>query len=201
MFDSRLRPLIDPPINRLGAALAARGVSADGVTLAGFATGVCAALAVCLGHFWAAFLLIAVNRLFDGLDGAVARATHLTDRGGYLDIVLDFAFYGLIPLAFAVHDPAHNALAAAVLLASFYLNGAAFLAFAIMAEKRKLTTTAQGRKSLYYVAGLAEGTETIAVFLIMAALPDWFPVVAMAFAALTFASAIARVVAGALNLG
>jgi len=37
------------------------------------------------------------NRVVDGLDGAVARATVATVRGAFLDIVLDFAFYAAFP--------------------------------------------------------------------------------------------------------
>lgn len=200
MFDARIRPLIDPVLTRTGRRLAAAGVTADGLTLAGFGVGMLAAAAIAAGWFAAGFVLIAINRLVDGLDGPVARATGPSDRGGFLDIVLDFSFYGVIPLAFALADPAANALPAAALLAAFYVNGAAFLAFAVMAEKRGLATEAQGKKSLYYVAGLAEGTETVAVFLAMAAFPTWFPVLAYGFAALTAVSATARIVIGAARL-
>ncbi len=82
-------------------------------------------------------MLLLLSRLCDGLDGAVARHTQKTDRGGFLDIVLDFAFYGVIPLGFVVAEPAQNAVAGAVLLFAFYVNGASFLAYAIMAEKRE----------------------------------------------------------------
>ncbi|ODN70488.1 CDP-alcohol phosphatidyltransferase family protein [Methylobrevis pamukkalensis] len=200
MFDARLRPLIDPPLDRIAGRLHRAGISADAVTVAGFALGAGAALAIVFGQFLIAFALIAANRLADGLDGALARCVGATDRGGYLDIVLDFAFYGLVPLAFAVHDPPANALAAGALLTAFYINGAAFLAFAIMAQKRGLTSEAQGKKSLFYVAGLAEGAETVAVFLVMTALPGWFAALACAFAALTALSAAARIVAGATAL-
>jgi len=196
MFDARLRPLIDPPLNSMGRLLAETGVGANAVTLTGFVLGMAAAAAIASGHFLAGFLLIALNRLADGLDGAVARATRKTDLGGYLDITLDFFFYGAIPLAFAIENPEANALAAAALLASFYANGSAFLAFAIMAEKNRLSTTAQGSKSLYYLGGLAEGTETIALFLLMALVPAWFPVLAWLFAAVCFVSAAARVLIG-----
>ena len=196
MFDARLRLLIDPPLNRLGQSLAGTGLKANSVTLAGFAIGMAAAIAIATGHALIGFFLIALNRFADGLDGAVARATTKTDLGGYLDITLDFFFYSAIPLAFALQDPASNALAAAALLASFYANGSAFLAFAIMAEKNKLTSDAQGAKSLYYIGGLAEGTETIALFLLMALVPDWFPLLAYGFAAICFVSAGARVLIG-----
>ncbi|GAB2185415.1 CDP-alcohol phosphatidyltransferase family protein [Roseibium sp. LAB1] len=196
MFDARLRLLIDPPLNRLGQSLAGTGLKANSVTLAGFVAGMAAAVAIASGHTMAGFFLIALNRFADGLDGALARATTKTDLGGYLDITLDFFFYSAIPLAFAIHDPAGNALPAAALLASFYANGSAFLAFAIMAEKNNLTTDAQGSKSLYYIGGLAEGAETIALFLLMALVPAWFPVLAYGFAAVCFVSAGARVLIG-----
>ncbi len=196
MFDARLRPLIDPPLNRAGAWLADRGVGANVVTLAGFAIGVGAAVSIAAGATLLGFVLVALNRLADGLDGAVSRASAKTDLGGYLDITLDFFFYGAVPLAFAVLDPERNALAAAALLASFYANGSAFLAFAIMAERKGLSTDAQGAKSLYYLSGIAEGTETIALFLLMALLPGLFPVLAWAFAAICFISAAARVLIG-----
>ena len=200
MFDALIRPLIDPHLDRIGRRLAEAGAHADAVTLAGFACGAAAAAAIAFGQVALGAALILVNRLADGLDGAVARARGKSDRGGFLDITLDFAFYGLVPLAFAINDPAANGLAAAAVLASFYLNGAAFLAFAVMAERRGLQTRAQGEKSLYYVAGLAEGTETIAVFLVWCILPGLFAPVAFAFAALTTCSAVARIVAGARAL-
>jgi phosphatidylglycerophosphate synthase len=196
MLDARLRPLIDPPLNRLGHSLAGTGLTANAVTLAGFAAGLAAAIAIATGHFLIGFVLIAVNRFADGLDGALARATRKTDLGGYLDITLDFFFYSAIPLAFAIENPGANALPAAALLASFYANGSAFLAFAIMAEKNSLSTEAQGSKSLYYIGGLAEGAETIALFLLMALLPAWFPVLAWGFAAVCFLSAGARLLIG-----
>lgn len=196
MFDARLRPLINPPLNELGRLVAGIGIGANTVTICGFAMGMGAAVAIACGQFLLGFFLIALNRFADGLDGAVARANHKTDLGGYLDITLDFFFYGSIPLAFALQNPEANALAATALLASFYANGSAFLAFAIMAEKNRLSTTAQGSKSLYYIGGLAEGAETIALFLLMALLPNWFPVLAWGFAAICFLSAGARLLIG-----
>jgi phosphatidylglycerophosphate synthase len=194
MFDGRLRAIIDPPLDAAGRALARRGLSADHVTLAGLALGLACALAVCLRHDLAALALLAASRLFDGLDGAVARATKPSDRGGFLDITCDFAFYGAVPLAFALRDPAANALPAAVLLFAFYVNGASFLAFAVMAAKRGLETTQSGVKSLYFTAGLAEGAETIACFAAMMLWPEWFGVLALAFAALTLVTALSRAI-------
>ncbi|NBN78815.1 CDP-alcohol phosphatidyltransferase family protein [Microvirga tunisiensis] len=192
MFDARIRPLIDPPLDALGRRLAAAGLSANAITVLGLGLGLAAAVAIALDALLVGLVLLLANRLADGLDGAVARATRRTDLGGYLDIVCDFIFYGAIPLAFALRDPDGTALAAAVLLFSFYANGAAFLTFAIMAERRRLQTSRQGLKSLYYLGGLAEGAETIAVFALMCVLPQHVALIAYGFAALCLVSAVAR---------
>lgn len=200
MLDSRMRKLIDPPLNRIGQWLASKHITANDVTLIGFAIGLLAALAIAFQFYVLGLLLLLLSRLADGLDGAVARASAPTDLGGFLDITLDFFFYGAIPMAFAIADPQANALPAAVLLAGFYATGSSFLAFAIMAEKRKITTTARGLKSLYYIGGLAEGTETIAVFVAFCLFPGWFAWIAYAFAAICFVTAANRVVIGWVSL-
>mgnify|MGYP006276433733 CR=1 FL=1 len=192
MFDARLRPLIDPPLDAAGRLVARWGVTADAVTLAGLALGLAAAGAIAAGHpGWGLALLLA-SRLADGLDGAVARATRPSDFGGYLDITSDFFFYGAIPLGFVWLDPAANGAAGAFLLLSFYVNGASFLGFAILAEKRKMRTDARGVKSLYFTGGLLEGAETIAFFVLLCLLPQHFVPMAWAFGALCFVTAASR---------
>ena len=194
MLDGRMRTLIDPVLNRAGASLAGRGVTADAVTLAGLALGLIAALMIGIG-WWGVLALIplALSRVADGLDGAVARASAKTDFGGYLDITCDFLFYGAIPLAFVARDPAANGLAGAFLLTSFYVNGASFLGYAILAEKRGMETRAQGEKSLYFSVGLLEGTETIGFFVVLCLWPGAFVPLALIFGALCFVTATARV--------
>lgn len=192
MLDGRLKRQLDPVLDRIGVTLARSGITANGLTLAGLVIGVAAAAAIVAGQLWLAAALIIASRLCDGLDGAVARATTRTDFGGFLDIVLDFAFYGLIPFAFVVADPAANGLAGGLLILSFYVNGASFLAFAILAEKRGLSTQSHGKKSLYFTTGLAEAGETIAVFLAFCLWPDAFSWIATAFAIICFYTALSR---------
>lgn len=189
MLDAMLRKRIDPPLDRTGRRLAALGIGANAVTLAGLALGLGAAGLAALGAMWGALALLLASRLADGLDGAVARATRPTAFGGYLDISADFLFYGAFPLGFVLHDPDANAVAGAVLLLSFYVNGATFLGFAVLAEKRGLSTTARGRKSLYYSGGLLEGTETILFFVALCLWPGAFPALGLAFAAACFLTA------------
>ena len=167
MFDRQATALIKPAVNWLARRLAGVGVGANALTFAGFGLGVLAALLVVAQWFAAAAALVLLSRLFDALDGAVARQTAPTDRGGFLDITLDFLFYAAMPLAFAVADPAHNALAAAALLAAFMGTGASFLAFAVVAAQRGMASTAYPDKSFFFLGGLTEGGETLAFFVAM----------------------------------
>lgn len=192
MLDAKIRPLIDGPLDRVGVLLANRGIAANEVTLFGLFMGLCAAAMLAAGLPGVLALVpLLIGRLADGLDGAVARANGKTDFGGLLDIVSDFAFYAAIPLAFAVRD-ADFAPAAAFLLAAFYINGASFLGYAVMAEKRGLETKAQGEKSLYYSAGLLEGFETIGFFVVLCLWPGAFIPLAVIFGVLCLFTTAAR---------
>ena len=193
MMDGAARKLIQPGLDRTGIWLAGRGVRADHVTIFACVLGLGAAGLIVFGYMIVALALIIISRICDGLDGAVARASQKTDFGGYLDITLDFVFYGAVPLAFVVYDPAANALAGSALIFSFYVNGASFLAYAIVAEKRGLSTTARGVKSIYFTTGLAEASETFIVFGIFCLWPAWFAPVAWVFAAVCLYTALSRI--------
>lgn len=182
MIDARLAPLQAWLLAKPAALLRRRGISADQITIAGFALGVVSVPVLALGGYSVALVLLALNRVADGLDGAVARASAPTDRGAFLDIALDFAFYALFPLGFALADPARNALPAALLIASFIGTGSSFLAFATVAAKRGKTAADYPSKGIYYLGGLTEGAETIAVFAVMCLFPTAFPALAYVFA-------------------
>ncbi|MGB3388434.1 MAG: CDP-alcohol phosphatidyltransferase family protein [Pseudaminobacter sp.] len=194
MLDGWARKSLDPALDAAGRQLAASGMSANTVTLVAFAIGLAAAAFIAQGWYLTGLVLLLASRLGDGLDGAVARINGKTDLGGYLDIVLDFAFYGAIPIGFVLADPAANAVAGAVLVFSFYVNGASFLAYAIMAEKRGLESEVRGKKSLFFTTGLAEATETLMVFVAFCLFPHWFSAISYGFAALTFYTALSRIV-------
>lgn len=194
MLDGVARKIIDPALNAIAQRASAWNISPNAVTISGFVLGIAAAAMIAWSVSPAATVLVLVlSRLADGLDGAIARAgARASDTGGYLDIVLDFAFYGAVPLAFAMQQPQVNALPAAVLLFSFYVNGASFLAFAAIAARREEDAAPRGRKALVFSVGLAEATETIAVFAAMVFWPHLFPVLAWAFAALCLLTAAQR---------
>ena len=193
MLDAKIRPIIDPILDRQGVALARASIGADMVTAAGLVLGLLSAATIALGAPVLALVPLLLSRLADGLDGAVARATEKTDFGGYLDIAADFLFYGAVPMAFVWLDPAANGAAGAFLLTSFYVNGTTFLGYAIMAERRGMQTASRGAKSLYFTGGLLEGTETIAFFVLICLVPGWFAPAAWAFGALCFVTAGSRV--------
>ena len=196
MLDRSAQALIAPALQSLAAWLVRRGAAADAVSLLGFALGLGGAGLIVAGQSQAALLLLLASRLADGLDGAVARLTQPTDRGAFLDITLDFLFYASVPLAFALADPAANALAAAVLLAAFIGTGSSFLAFSVLAERRGLKSAAFPDKGLYYLGGLTEATETLVCFVLMCLWPAGFAPLALGFAALCGITLLARLHAG-----
>ncbi len=194
MLDRPAVALLRPLVNALARVLARTGMGANRITLLGFAIGLGAALAIALGAFVSGAALILLSRLCDALDGAVARLGQPTDAGGFLDLTLDFLFYASIPLAFALAQPGDNALAAAVLLTAFMGTCSSFLAFAAFAAKRGLASLDWPDKSLYFLGGLTEATETLALFMAMCLWPQHFASLAYGFAllcAITTASRIA----------
>jgi phosphatidylglycerophosphate synthase len=184
MLDRAATRLISPAIQRLARQLVRIGLSANQLTLTGFAIGMLAAALVAVQWYGPAIVAILASRLCDALDGAMARETRVTDAGGFLDIALDFIFYAAIPLGFAIADPARNALAAATLLAAFVGTMASFLAFAVLAAKRGLNNLAYPDKSFYFLGGLTEATETLAFFVAMCLWPQHFAWLAYGFSAM-----------------
>lgn len=192
MFDRTCRRIIDPLLEPMAGVLAAAGVSATALTLTGFVAGLCAAAAAA-GQFWnTAAVLILLNRLCDGLDGMVARKTRITDRGGFLDIVLDIVFYGALPLGFGLSDP-KNMLPAAALLHSFLGTSGSFLAWAAIAAKRGPLDDWGGKKSMEYSAGLMEGSETVLFFLAFCLFPTAFGPLAWTFCGLCWLTTLLRI--------
>jgi phosphatidylglycerophosphate synthase len=191
VLDALARRLIDKPLAAVARPLAAAGIDANAITLVGFALGLCAAAAISQNHYLPGLGLLLANRLADGLDGAVARAKGATDFGGFLDILLDFLVYNALAVGFALAEPA-NLVPALFLLLSFVGTGTSFLAYAILAAKRGLAHERQGRKSFYYLGGLAEGSETLLFFALACLLPQHFPLLAWVFAALCLLTTLGR---------
>lgn len=197
MLDRFITPVIKPMLKPLVLLLDKKQVQPDQLTLVGFIVGMMAVPFLALQLWYAALFFIVLNRVLDGLDGALARhQNHTTPSGGYLDICLDFLFYAAIPLGFALANPNENALAAAVLLTVFIGTGSSFLAFAIPAEKLNLPRPQFAHKSFYFLNGLTEGTETIAFFVAFCLWPTYFPELAYTFAFLGAITIFTRIHGG-----
>jgi phosphatidylglycerophosphate synthase len=194
MLDPLLRRLIDPPLGRVGAWLARRGLTANQATTGGLVLGLTAVPLLAAGFYGTALIVVLLNRLLDGIDGAIARQGQVTPFGGYLDIVCDIVFYAAVPLGFAL-AASGNAVWATLLLASFMCTGASFLGRAIMAAQRQENDDgARGRKSFFHSAGLVEGTETVVAFALFCIFPSSFPWLAGILALLCFWTAAQRVI-------
>jgi phosphatidylglycerophosphate synthase len=192
MIDAALQPLLRRVLLSPARWLVDRGITADQVTVVGFALGILVIPALSLKAFNLALALLVLNRVADGLDGVVARLTTPSDRGAFLDSVLDSMFYALFVLGFALASPLENGLPAAILITAFIGTGSSFLAFAAIAAKRGLTAVNYSAKGIYYLGGLTEGTETISVFVAMCLFPNTFPTLAYGYAAACTLTTILR---------
>ena len=196
MFDQTINRILQRPLKRLASRFIALGLRADHLTWAGFLIGITAVPLIALDLSRWAIISILVNRLADGLDGAMARLTRPTERGAFLDVSLDFLFYASIPLSFVLTNAPANGLAGALLIYCFIGTGCTFLAFAALAAKSGVNSAAYPEKGIYYLGGLTESTETIIVFILMCLWPQNFVVLAYCFAALCALTTVTRICAG-----
>ncbi len=196
MLDRYAIKIIRWPINTTAKLVHKTGIKADQVTLFGFMLGLMSFPALALQEYNIALVFILLNRILDAVDGAVARIQGITDSGGFLDITLDFLFYSLVPFGFVVAEPSANAVAGAFLIFAFIGTGSSFLAFAIMASKQKIENPVYKHKSLYYMGGLTEGTETILCFILLCLFPSSFTTIAYIFATLCWITTVSRIWAG-----
>jgi len=188
--------LVRGPLEGGAELLKKRGIAPDQVSLVSFLIGITAVPFLASQAYFAALCCILLNRIGDGLDGALARRTKVSDSGAFLDIVLDFLFYSAVVVGFALADPGANSLAAAILIFSFVGTGSSFLAFAVMAERIGITSIAYSGKGFYYLGGLTEGTETIIFFVLFCILPGYFAILAYVFAFLCGLTTVIRVISG-----
>jgi phosphatidylglycerophosphate synthase len=193
MLDRYSLNLLKPLVGTLATKVQRAGISANQITVAALAVGLLSAVCIANRLYITGLVLLLTSRLLDAIDGAVARLNQPSDLGAFLDITCDFLFYASIPLAFAWANPIANSLAAAALLAAFIGTGSSFLAYAIFAQKRGLSSAAYPTKGFYFLGGLTEGTETILAFCAMTIWPEWFASIAIIFAFLCCITIVTRI--------
>lgn len=195
MLDRYMLPIIKGPNLWLAKRLQARQISADQVTITGFAVGMLAVPLLALQWYGIALVAIVINRISDGVDGELARLNGVSDSGAFLDITLDFIFYQAVVFGFILANQS-NHIPGALLMLAFVGTGISFLAFAIIAERRKLASVVYPNKGIHYLGGLAEGTETIGFFIAFCLWPQLFPSLAVLFAMICFVGAALRIIYG-----
>lgn len=192
MLDALIKPRIDPLLDRLMAHPALCRMKANHITLVGFGFGLGTMGALFLETPLLAGFFLILNRLCDGLDGAAARHHGITSFGGFLDIVCDFIIYtGVVfALTLTVDAPMIYGL---MLLFSMVGPMVSFLAYAIIAAQKGHMTQRRGKKSFYYLGGLAEGTETFLILWLMCVMPWLFVPLSLLFSLMCWVTTLGRI--------
>ena len=175
------------------------GISANMISILGFIIGLLAINFLAMSNFVAALICILLNRLFDALDGALARHTQITEFGIFLDATLDYVFYAGLIFGFALANPYENAVAASFLLFAFTSSACAMLAYAIVAYKNNSRQKLEITKSPFYLGGFAQGFETFVGMIILCVLPSAFLPISIILGVLCFVKACSVVITAYYN--
>lgn len=198
MIDNRARKVLNPLLERVVTPLFRMGVRANAITMIGFSFGLASIVAISMRHNLVALAFWLANRLFDGIDGVLARKSVPTDLGGFLDIVFDFVIYGGLLVGIAVGYPSLR-LESIILLGTYYISGTALLALSSITERRaRLHQVGSERssKAIRFIGGLAEGGETIIFYVIVMALPQYASIAIGVFIAMVAITAVQRIAIG-----
>jgi phosphatidylglycerophosphate synthase len=174
MLDKLTRPLKDRLLKPLGKIIG-HSLSPNKITLFSFIIGLGSVYFIITGELLFALILWIVNRIMDGLDGVVARMNkRQSDFGGYLDILVDFTLYALIPFAFTFSYSRNEGgwIFLVVMLSLFYVNSASWMYLSAILEKRKDgSDNRREQTSVSMPSGIVEGTETVILYTLFYLLP------------------------------
>ena len=193
MFDRQIQKYTQRPLQYI-AKLFLKFISPNYMTLIGFSFGVLMCFFIIIDQYLIAMIFLFLNRLSDGLDGAMARLQTPTPLGGYLDIVLDFLIYGGFVLSFGITEQ-NNMLLSMILLFCYIGTGSTFLAkAAILPSLTNQNLTEEIPKSFHYAVGLVEGTETIIFMFLCLLFADLFIYLASIFSLLCLITIVFRII-------
>lgn len=176
-------------------------VNPNTLTWISLVLGLMSVVAIVMQMYWVGLALWFANRIFDGLDGLVARIhDKQSDLGGYLDLVLDFVIYLTVPIAFVYANPTTvNLWAVILLLASYVFNLLSWSTLSTVIEKRRMQTSNR-LTSIEMPPGLIEGAETIAFYTLFYLLPNYVEYLFGLMAVLVLFTAGQRIVWAYRNL-
>jgi phosphatidylserine synthase len=181
VLDATLRPFVRPGLERLAGIAVRCQVPPIALTSTGLALGLAAAAAAAFTLWWVALVLWLVSRVFDGLDGPVARLGGRSSAfGGWADFTSDMAVYGAFVAGCAIGQPDAR-VACLVLLVTYYVNAGTLLGLSAAAERARIA--APDDRTFHFTRGLAEGNETIVVHSLMVLVPAFMAPIAWTFAA------------------
>lgn len=183
----------------VGKKIVKIGISANFVTIIGFVIGLLAINFLSLEKYGYALICIIINRIFDALDGAIARNSKVTDFGVFLDASLDYMFYAGIIFGFALANPEQNAIAASFLLFAFAAAACSLLAYAVIAYKNNVNDEFKLGQSPFYLGGLAQGFETLIALLVLCVIPSLFMPIAIVLGILCLVKAFSVIVTAYYN--
>ena len=193
MFDRQIQKYTQKPLQYI-AKLFLKFISPNHMTLIGFSFGVLMCLSIIIDQYLMATIFLFLNRLSDGLDGAMARLQTPTPLGGYLDIVLDFLIYGGFVLSFGITEQ-NNTLLSMILLFCYIGTGSTFLAkAAILPSLTNENLNEEIPKSFHYAVGLIEGTETIVFMALCLLFPSLFIYFSLIFIILCLITIVFRII-------
>jgi phosphatidylglycerophosphate synthase len=196
MLDRILRNIKEILLNPF-AKQAGRVLHPNMITLLSFAFGLVSIYYIVERSIMTALVFWLLNRIFDGLDGTVARVTgRSSDFGGYLDIVLDFIVYSAIPVALVYSDPsADKYFVLSLLLSSYYVNAASWMYLSSILEKRNLGASLNNEMtSITMPSGMADGTMTIIFYSMFFVFPSHLKLLFTLFIILVLVSIAQRMV-------
>ena len=184
--------------NVAGTKLGKIGIKANAVSWVGFGIGLFAVNFLAMEMYGWALVAILLNRFCDGLDGAIARATKVTTFGVFLDATLDYIFYGAVIWGFALGN-SDNAGAASFLMFGFTAAACAMLAYSVVAYKINSKQELNLDNSPFYLGGIAQGSETLVVLILLCLMPKWFVPLAIILGVLSLIKAFSVIVAAYYN--
>jgi len=197
MFDRQIQYFLQRPLNFLGNYVL-KYFTPNQVTIISFLFGIMMCISIFFKFYYIALLFLVINRVGDGLDGAMARLTKATPLGGYLDIVFDFLIYSGFLLAFGLNNE-NNLQIALILMFCYIGTGTTYLANSALikvspSSNEKVDLNKENiNKNIKYAYGLVEGLETTIFMILCLLTPNMFNMLSIIFILLCLCTFITRI--------